>query len=101
MNFTGRIRLYLILVAVIPPLAILGAVWYESNAYNVNWRQSTVTRQVQTFSFVMAQREGIILQLMAETCKSYPWPILDMAAKFRRNTTPPPPLTALPPLASS
>lgn len=90
MNFTGRIRLYLILVAVIPPLAILGAVWYESNACNVNWRQSTVTRQVQTFSFVMAQRESVILQLMTETLKSYPWPVFGLPLRARRNFAPPP-----------
>lgn len=90
MTFAGRIRLYLILIAVIPPLAILGAVWYESNAYNLRWRQSTVTHQIQTFSFLMSQRESNIAKLLQESSAVYDWGRLSSAGSSRRPTTTPP-----------
>jgi signal transduction histidine kinase len=89
-TFAGRIRLYLILIAVIPPLAILGAVWYESNAYNLRWRQSTVTHQVQTFSFLMAQRESTVARQLNESATAYDWGRLSTSGSSRRPTTTPP-----------
>jgi signal transduction histidine kinase len=89
-NFTGRIRLYLILVAVIPPLAILGAVWYESNAYNTRWRESTVTQQIQTFSFLLTQRQSNIAKLLQESAATIDWSRLASGKAARRPESQPP-----------
>jgi signal transduction histidine kinase len=72
-----------VLIAVIPPLLILGAVWYESNAYNQRWRQSTVTQQINTFSFLLAQREDNITQLLKVNAAAFDWPRLAVASPKR------------------
>lgn len=89
MTFTGRIRLYFVLIAVIPPLLILAAVWYESNAYNQRWRQSTVTQQVNTFSFLLAQRENNISKLLTENAAAFDWRQLTTAPTRRTRVAPP------------
>ena len=89
MTFTGRIRLYLVLIAVIPPLLILAAVWYESNAYNQRWRQTTVTQQISTFSFLLAQREENISRLLKDNAAAYDWLKFTAGTSRRTRITPP------------
>jgi signal transduction histidine kinase len=76
MSFTGRIRLYLILIALIPPLVILGAVWYESNAYNRRWQESEAERQVDIFSILLRQEIVQLSQSLADAAEQADWPQL-------------------------
>ena len=76
MSFTGRIRLYLILIALVPPLVILGAVWYESNAYNKQWKESEAERQVDIFSILLRQERSQLAQAMADAEAVTDWSLL-------------------------
>ncbi|MBI5267824.1 MAG: ATP-binding protein [candidate division Zixibacteria bacterium] len=74
MTFTGRIRLYLVLIALVPPLVILGAVWYESNAYNRRWQESEAERQVDIFSILIRQERSQLSQSLADAARQADWP---------------------------